>query len=79
MALNGAKVTAYDTDTHSLNPILRTNPTTDAEHTKKCPVYIKDNAFIGTSCIICKGVTIGKNSIVGAGSVVTHGIPENEF
>ena len=44
----GAMSIVTDTDTHSLNPILRTNPTTDAEHTKKCPVYIKDNAFIGT-------------------------------
>lgn len=75
----GAMSIVTDTDAHSLNPILRANPATDAEHTKKCPVYIKDNAFIGTSCIICKGVTIGKNSIVGAGSVVTHDIPDNEI
>lgn len=40
-------------------------------------VELKENVWVGTRSIICKGVTIGKNSIVGAGSVVTHDIPEN--
>ncbi len=43
------------------------------------PVHIKDNVWIGDSAIICKGVTIGKNSIIGAGSVVTKDIPENSI
>ncbi|MBW6487405.1 MAG: acyltransferase [Syntrophobacterales bacterium] len=41
------------------------------------PVHIEDNVWIGDSAIVCKGVRIGKNSIVGAGSVVVRDIPEN--
>lgn len=43
------------------------------------PVIIEDNAFIGARSIILKGVTIGANSIIGAGSVVTKSIPANEI
>jgi acetyltransferase-like isoleucine patch superfamily enzyme len=39
------------------------------------PIHIADNVWLGDSAIVCKGVTIGKNSIVGAGSVVTRPIP----
>lgn len=41
------------------------------------PVEIKDGAWIGGGVIILAGVTIGKNSIIGAGSVVTKDIPDN--
>ena len=41
------------------------------------PVHIEENVWIGDSAIICKGVTIGKNSIIGAGSVVTHDVTAN--
>lgn len=40
-------------------------------------VHISENAWIGDSAIICKGVHIGENSIVGAGSVVINSIPPN--
>ncbi|WP_442498881.1 acyltransferase [Methylobacter sp. sgz302048] len=39
-------------------------------------VDIKDNVFIGHGAIVLPGVTIGPNTIVGAGSVVTKDIPE---
>jgi maltose O-acetyltransferase len=38
-------------------------------------IDIKENCFIGDSAIILPGVTIGPNSIVGAGSVVTKDVP----
>ncbi len=41
------------------------------------PVEIKDGAWIGGGVIILPGVTIGKNSIIGAGSVVNRSIPDN--
>ncbi|THB77944.1 MAG: acyltransferase [Desulfobacteraceae bacterium] len=43
----------------------------------KSRVVLEENVWIGDSAIVCKGVTIGENSIIGAGSVVTHDIPPN--
>lgn len=43
----------------------------------KGEVTIKDNTFIGMRCIILPGVTIGKNVIVGAGSVITKSVPDD--
>ena len=39
------------------------------------PVTIEDNVWIGANVTICPGVTVGKNSVIGAGSVVTKDIP----
>jgi len=44
---------------------------------KTAPVRIENNVWIGDSAIVCKGVTIGENSIVGAGAVVVDSIPAN--
>lgn len=41
------------------------------------PIILKKGAWIGDSAIICKGVTIGQNSVVGAGSVVRANVPDN--
>lgn len=41
------------------------------------PVTIGDNVWIGGGVSIIGGVKIGKNSIIGAGSVVTKDIPDN--
>jgi acetyltransferase-like isoleucine patch superfamily enzyme len=41
------------------------------------PTLVKRGASVGTSATILCGVTIGQNAIVGAGSVVTHDVPEN--
>lgn len=40
-------------------------------------IEIKDNCFLGVNCIILPGITIGPNSIVGAGAVVTKDVPPN--
>ena len=40
-------------------------------------VTIKKNAWIGMNVTICPGVTIGKNSVVAAGAVVTKDVPDN--
>ncbi len=40
-------------------------------------VTIKDNVFIGYNVTILKGVTVGNNCIIGAGSVVTKDVPDN--
>lgn len=41
------------------------------------PIVIQDNVWLGGSVSVLPGVTIGKNSVIGAGSVVTKDIPEN--
>lgn len=43
------------------------------------PIIIGENVWVTHGCIILGGVTIGKNSVIGAGSVVTRDIPENVF
>ena len=74
----GGGTSVYTTDFHSLDPIIRAS-NEDMKHRKSAPVTIEHDAFIGARCIILKGVTIGENSIVGAGSVVTKSIPANEI
>lgn len=57
---------------HSENPKKRKHGYCYAKE-----VNIKDNVWIGGNVIILPGVTIGENSIVGAGSVVNKDIPKN--
>ena len=42
-------------------------------------VSLGNNVWVGDSAIICKGITIGKNSIIGAGAVVTKDVPPNSI
>jgi acetyltransferase-like isoleucine patch superfamily enzyme len=44
----------------------------------KTGIFIDENVWIGTNVVILPGCSIGKNSVVGAGSLVTKSIPENE-
>ena len=41
------------------------------------PIHIKKNCWIGAGATILRGVTIGENAVVGAGSVVTKDVPDN--
>ena len=47
------------------------------DHFLRSPIHIGDNSWIGANCVILKGVTIGKNSVIAAGTVVTRDVPEN--
>lgn len=69
--LFGPNVTVC-TAAHPIDPTLRLKP---YEYNK--PITIKKNAWIGGNVIILPGVTIGENTIIGAGSVVTKDIPAN--
>lgn len=73
--LVGGGTKIYDTDFHWLEFEKRIYETSG----KTSPVTIKDGAFIGGHCIILKGVTIGKKSVIGAGSVVTKSVPDGEI
>lgn len=70
--LIGSNVSISDSDFHDLNPATRWGGVA-----KKAPVKIGNNVFIGSDVTILKGVTIGDNSVIGNGSIVTKSIPEN--
>ena len=70
----GANTKIWDTDFH---PITYENRRMN-ERPQSSPVLIREGAFIGACSIILKGVTIGKHSVIGAGSVVTHSVPDGE-
>ena len=71
----GSETMIIDNDFHSI--VVDTQKGRRGEGLSE-PVHIGKNVFIGARCIILKGVTIGDNSVVGAGSVVSKNIPENE-
>ncbi len=72
-----------DHDSHSrearlrqddLKALLESRPK-DWSVVECCPIVIEDDCWIGARAIILKGVTIGRDSIVAAGAVVTKDVP----
>ncbi|WP_424190308.1 sugar O-acetyltransferase [Actinokineospora sp. G85] len=43
------------------------------------PIAIGDNAWLGGGVIVCPGVVIGGNTVIGAGSVVVRDVPDHVF
>ncbi len=72
----GANTVIADTDFHPLVPQHRYEAPLDGATR---PIVIEDDVFIGMQCLILKGVTIGRGSVIGAGSVVTRDIPPNSI
>ncbi|HJA27801.1 MAG TPA: sugar O-acetyltransferase [Candidatus Limosilactobacillus intestinigallinarum] len=70
--LLGPRVQLY-TVNHPLDPKLRRN----GAYGQSRDITIGDDAWIGGGAIICPGVTLGNNVIVGAGSVVTKSFGDN--
>jgi len=69
-----SSVKLFDNDGHPLCPLERKEgKAVNIEDVKQ--IKLCDNVWIGVSSIILKGVTIGENSIVAAGSVVTKDVP----
>ena len=60
------------TPTHPIEPEPRRDKLEGAQ-----PIIIGDNVWLGGGVIVCPGVTIGENSVIGAGAVVTRDIPAN--
>lgn len=67
--LIGDSVSIYDCDFHELDPLRR------MEGGPVEPVSVGNNVWIGSRAIILRGVTIGDNSVIGAGSLVTRNVP----
>jgi galactoside O-acetyltransferase len=57
---------------HPINPELR-----EKGYQYNMPIHIGKNCWLGAGVIVLPGVTIGDNSVIGAGSVVTKDIPSN--
>jgi acetyltransferase-like isoleucine patch superfamily enzyme len=62
-----------DNDSHRIS----VDPGERRKNSVSIPIILKDNVWVGMNCIILKGVTIGENSIVAAGSVVVNDILPN--
>lgn len=67
----------YTTDFHPISPELRRQG--DLEHAKTGRIVIGENVFIGAGTTVLKGVRIGDNAVIGACSVVTRDVPDNEI
>ena len=68
MIANGAYIT--DCDWHTVYDRNARDP-------EPKPVIIGDNVWIGDHATILKGVTVGDNTVIGAGSVVVASVPSN--
>lgn len=64
----------FYTAIHPMDPAVRA---TGLETCK--PIVIGKNAWLGGSCVVNAGVTIGEGSVIGSGSVITHDIPSMVF
>lgn len=77
----GANTTVTDTNSHPLDyrkryPHAYNEPSIAVEtEVGTAPVVIEDDVFIGMHTLVLKGVTIGRGSVVGAGSVVSKSLP----
>lgn len=63
----GANTLITDTDWH----------TNDQRTGSDAPVIIGSGAWLGVNVTVLKGVTVGENTLVGAGSLVTRSLPSN--
>jgi len=70
-ALLGSEVTIYDSDFHDLRADRRRGG-----QPRMAAVELAENVFVGDRVLILKGVRIGANSVIGAGSVVSASIPD---
>jgi maltose O-acetyltransferase len=79
--LDGARISIGDecllasgvqliTATHPVDPVTRR-----AAWEQALPVTLADGVWIGAGAIVCPGVSVGENTVVGAGSVVTGNLP----
>ena len=69
--LFGPNVSLY-TAGHPIRPDMR-----NTGYEYGVPITIGDNVWLGGNVVVCPGVSIGSNVVVGAGSVVTKDIPED--
>lgn len=69
-------IVIQDNDGHPIDAVAR-RAGEPAPESAVAAVTIGDGVWIGRRAMILKGVTLGENAIVGAGSVVVHDVPAN--
>ncbi|KRM11165.1 sugar O-acetyltransferase [Paucilactobacillus suebicus] len=57
---------------HPINPKIRVKG-----YQYNMPIHIGKNCWFGASVTVLPGITIGNNVVIGAGSIVTHNLPDN--
>lgn len=62
----------FSTSGHPILPTLR-----EHHYVYNLPIHVGKNVWIGSGVQVMPGITIGDNSVIGAGSVVTNDIPAN--
>ena len=72
----GANCKIIDNDFHPIELEYR-HKSLNEKYTRRAPIMIGDDCFIGMNSIILKGTILGNNVIVGAGSVVHGKFPDN--
>ena len=72
--LIGDQVAILDSDFHDVDPALR-----HSSHGKAAAIVLEDNVWLAARVMVMKGVRIGENTVVGAGSVVTKSLAANVF
>jgi|SRR5665647_1555446 len=72
--LLGCCVNFYVNNHDFSNPSI---PINDQGHLDSKPIVVQKGSWIGANTTILPGVTIGKNAVLGAGSVATKSIPDN--
>lgn len=72
----GANCKIIDNDFHPIELEYR-HKGLNEQYTRREPIVIGNDCFIGMNSIILKGTTLGNNVIVGAGSVVHGSFPDN--
>jgi acetyltransferase-like isoleucine patch superfamily enzyme len=71
----GGGTRILDTDFHPMDVVERRY----APLTPGSPIVIEDDVWIGLDVLVCKGVRIGRGSVIGAKSIVTSDIPPMTF
>jgi maltose O-acetyltransferase len=71
--LIGPYVMMLDNDFHRIEPERR------LERPPSKPIVVEENVWIGARVIVMAGVTVGRDSCIGAGSVVTSDVPPRTF
>jgi acetyltransferase-like isoleucine patch superfamily enzyme len=74
---NGVRIAAHTVLVSSNHVVSADNTPIHESGNTGLGIHIGDNVWLGTGVSVLDGVNIGRNCVVGAGSVVTKSVPDN--